>query len=493
MSLLGIDVGTTGCKAVIFDAAGQNLAAARREYPLTQPQDGFWELDPELVWQQVQAAIGEVAKAPVEPVTALAISALGEAILPINRNGMPLAAGAISADMRAINEIDLLLGQIDRETVYAITGQPATAYYSLPKMMWWQRHKPEIYAATYKFVCFGEYVLARLGLDPVMDATMAARTLAYDINDGVWSEPILDAAGIDLEKLPQVLPSGSVIGRLGTTGAERTGLSPDVVVVTGCFDQACAAFAVGVVEQGEGFHGLGTTEALALAIRKPDPSLTELNIAVIPHVVPDMLLAMAGSQTGGRLLGWFRDEFCVSDTERARRKNRDAYDLILDGMTPEPGMLMVLPHFTGSGSLDADPDSLGAILGLSFKAGRQDLAKVILNGITYEQALSLARMREKGCTPRVFPSAAGLRGRICGCRSKRISSVANSPASRFSMPPASGLHCSPDWRPAFVPRTMPQRLPLPARSPAFNRWRDAIRCMNVGSLPMAIFTNGSVR
>ena len=121
MSLLGIDVGTTGCKAVIFDAAGRDLAAARREYPLGHPRDGFWELDPELVWQQVLAVVAEVASASVEPVTALAISALGEAILPIDRDGMPLAAGAISADMRAIAETDLLLRSIDREAVSAIT------------------------------------------------------------------------------------------------------------------------------------------------------------------------------------------------------------------------------------------------------------------------------------------------------------------------------------------------------------------------------------
>ena len=274
-----------------------------------------------------------------------------------------------------------------------------TAYYSLPKMMWWRRQMPDVYAHTHKFVCFGDYVLARLGFEPTIDATMAARTLAYDINTGSWSEPIIAAAGIDPAKLPRVVPSGTTIGHLGARGAVLTGLSPDVAVVVGGFDQACAAFAVGVIDEGEGFYGLGTTEALALAVEKPDPAFAALNVAVIPHVVPDMLLAMTGSQTGGRLLRWFRDEFCATDKGRAEREGRDAYDLILDGMTPEPGMLMVLPHFAGSGSLDSDPNALGAILGLSFKAARQDVAKAILEGVTYEQALSLVRMGEKGVRP----------------------------------------------------------------------------------------------
>jgi xylulokinase len=479
MSLLGIDVGTTGCKAVIFDTAGQHLAAARREYPLGHPRDGFWELDPDLVWRQVQAVVGEVAAASVEPVTALAISALGEAVLPIDRDGLPLAAGAISADMRAIEEADLLLRSLDRTTVYSITGQPATAYYSLPKMMWWQRKAPDVSARTHKFVCFGDYVLARLGFEPTIDATMAARTLAYDINCGRWSERILAAAGVDPEKLPKVVPSGTVLGRLGAAGAALTGLSPDVAVVAGGFDQACAAFAVGVIDEGEGFYGLGTTEALALAVQKPDPALTELNVAVIPHVVPGVLLAMTGSQTGGRLLRWFRDEFCTVEKERAEREGRDAYDLLLEGMTPEPGILMVLPHFAGSGSLDSDPNSLGAILGLSFRATRQDVAKAILEGVTYEQALSLVRMAERGVRPTRLAVVGGMarsdlwmqiKADIIGCELIRQQVFdASCLGAALLAGLATGVYASPRAAKAAVARSVTRFLPVDRRHQVHGR------------------------
>ena len=125
MSLLGIDVGTTGCKAVVFDAAGRPLAAARREYALTNPHEGFWELDPEQVWQQVLSAIRETTATAGASVTALAVSALGEAVLPVDREGLPLAGGAISADLRAAAEIDMLRDKLGAATIYAITGQPA--------------------------------------------------------------------------------------------------------------------------------------------------------------------------------------------------------------------------------------------------------------------------------------------------------------------------------------------------------------------------------
>lgn len=399
MSLLGIDVGTTGCKAVVFDAAGRPLATARREYALAHPREGFWELDPEQVWQQVVSAIRETVATAGAGVTALAVSALGEAVLPVDRDGLPLAGGAISADLRAATETDVLRDRLGAAAIYAITGQPATAYYSLPKMMWWHRNAPDVYARTYKFVCFGDYVLMRLGLEPTIDATMAARTLAYDINRAAWSRTMIEAAGIDPDKLPTVVPSGSPLGRLGRQGAALTGLSADVDVVAGGFDQACAALAAGVVAEGNGFYGLGTTEALALAMRQPKPTLSKLNVAVIPHAVPGILLAMTGSQTGGRLLRWCRDELCAEERMAAAVGNVDAYDLMLAGLTADPGPLMVLPHFAGSGSLDGDADALGAILGLSFNARRADIVKAVLEGVTYEQALSLARLDAEGVSP----------------------------------------------------------------------------------------------
>jgi xylulokinase len=405
--LLGIDVGTTGCKAVVFDSAGRPLAAARREYALANPHEGFWELDPEQVWQQVLSAIRETTATAGASVAALAISALGEAVLPVDREGLPLAGGAISADLRAAAEIDMLRDKLGAATIYAITGQPATAYYSLPKMMWWRRKTPDLYARTHKFVCFGDYVLMRLGLEPTVDATMAARTLAYDINRGAWSETMIEAAEIDPDKLPRVVASGSSVGRLGGRGASLTGLSADVEVVAGGFDQACAALAAGVVAEGTGFYGLGTTEALALATRQPNPMLGEINVAVIPHAVPGTLLAMTGSQTGGRLLRWCRDELCTDERLAAAARNVDAYDVMLAGLTAEPGPLMVLPHFAGSGSLDGDAEALGAILGLSFKARRADIVKAILEGVTYEQALSLARLDALAISPSRFAVVGG--------------------------------------------------------------------------------------
>lgn len=397
MSLLGIDVGTTGCKTIAFDRSGRVLAESRREYPLLNPKPGYWELDAERVWTDVAATIaGVAAETAADPVEALAISALGEAVVPVAFDRHPLAGAPVSADFRAAAQMERLTGALGASAIYAITGQPPTAFYSLAKMMWWKEEAPELYAKAWKFLCFGDYVLARLGMDPVIDFSMAARTLAFDIHRGEWSATILDAAGIAAEKLAEAKPSGVSIGRLPREAAETLGLPASVVVVTGGFDQACGALGVGVVDAGTGYYGLGTTEALALVVEPPFPNLEPLNVALCPHVAPGTMIAMAGSQTGGRLLRWFRDEFAAADAVVAEAAGRSAYDVMAESFPAEPSPLIVLPHFTGSGTIHNDPTSRGAILGLTFDTKRSDLAKAVVEGITYEQAFCLARLAEEG-------------------------------------------------------------------------------------------------
>lgn len=397
MSLLGVDVGTTGCKSIAFDGSGRVLAEARREYPLMNPKPGYWELDAEQVWRDVAATIAEVAAATkADPITALAVSALGEAVVPVGHDRRPLAGGPVSADFRAPAQMEKLSAALGDAAIYAITGQPGTAFYSLPKMMWWRETTPELYDRVWKFLCFGDYVLARMGLDPVIDPSMAARTLAFDIHRGEWSETILQAAGIPVDRLPAVMPSGTLVGHLDAGMAASLGLPPSVAVVTGGFDQACGALGVGVVDAGTGFYGLGTTEALALVVEPPLPNLETLHVALCPHVAPGRMLAMAGSQTGGRLLHWYRNEFAAREEDVARASGRDVYEVILDSLSPEPSPLIVLPHFTGSGTIHNDPYSKGAIIGLTFDSKRSDVAKAVLEGVTYEQASCLDHLDAAG-------------------------------------------------------------------------------------------------
>jgi xylulokinase len=397
MSLLGLDVGTTGCKAVAFDEAGAMIARAYREYPILNPKPGFYELDPNLVWSHLRDCIQEVnAEISSDPVSALAISAQGEAIIPVTKGGEALANSPISSDSRAVQQIAQLEEQLGLERIYDITGQPLSTLSTLPKIMWWKEHNQWLFQNTWKFLCYGDFVLMRFGFQPVIDYTMAARTLAFDIRTLEWSDLMLAIAGISKERLATPLPSGSIIGELPLMVEQELEFTDRVQVVTGGHDQPCAALGAGVVQPGEVLYSIGTTEAIATVTCQANKTLQQHNIPCYPHVVPDTFITLSGNQTGGRLLRWYRDVLGAAERDNAKQLERDVYDVIVEQLDDTPGQLLLLPYFSGSGSLYNDSSATGVIMGLTFDTQRKDIVKAILEGVTYEQALGLRYLRDAG-------------------------------------------------------------------------------------------------
>jgi len=397
LSLLGLDVGTTGCKAVVFRPDGAVLATAYREYPLLNPGRTQYELDPDLVWQHLRSCIQEVnAQVHDEPVMALSISSQGEAVVPVSADRQVLANSPVSSDNRAVAQADELVSRLGFDRIYQLTGQPASALFSLPKILWWRTNAPDVFEKAWKFLCYGDFVTLRLGLEPVIDRTMAARTLAYDIHSQNWSDEILDAAGLEAYQLAQVAPSGTVIGEIPAQQAQELGFVKPVQVIVGGHDQPCAALGAGVINPGTVMYSIGTTEAIVAVLAEVRPDLQAGNIAVYPHVVPGTYVALAGNQTGGRLLRWYRDVLGMPERETARQESADVYDVIVRQVSERPSGLLLLPYFAGSGTLENDTTATGAIVGLTFDTRREDLVKAILEGITYEQALCLRFLEGRG-------------------------------------------------------------------------------------------------
>src|SRR6266849_3243224 len=167
MSLLGIEIGTTGCKAIVFRVDGQVLGHAYREYPLIHPREGWAELDPEGVWTSVSEAVGQAVDraGPGDPVRALATSVQGEAVTPVARDGTILANSPVTFDGRTVPYVEEWEKKVGREEIFRITGMPLHPMYTLNKIMWWQRERPEVYHRAWKFLCYGDFALQRLGLE----------------------------------------------------------------------------------------------------------------------------------------------------------------------------------------------------------------------------------------------------------------------------------------------------------------------------------------
>ncbi len=411
MSLIGLDVGTTGCKVIVFDETGRVLSQASREYSILTPQPGWAEQDAERVWTLAWEALKEaVGKNPAAAPRALALSVQGEAVIAVDSDGRALRHVILGMDARTGDENKWLTEQFGAETLFRRTGKPVHTINTLPKLLWLRRHEPSLWSRARQFLLYEDFFLRRLAGQATISHCLASRTQMYDLATGAWAGDVLDKCGIDPARLASLAPAhGGAVGALRKDLAIELGLTGDVLLAAGGHDQACAALGSGVIRGGLAMVSTGTAEVVEVAMQSPTlgDTLREGGISVYRHVVPGLYLAMTLNHSGGLLLRWLRDTFGMRALEQARRTGTDAYDLLLAEAPKGPTSLMVLPHFAGSGTPTLDTSSKGAILGLTFAADLAAVAKAILEGLTFELRINLDLLRASGIAMRELHAVGG--------------------------------------------------------------------------------------
>jgi xylulokinase len=402
MSLIGLDIGTTGCKAIVFATDGRILSQAKREYPISTPQPSWAEQDAEQVWRLAWECLHEtVAAADVkaDPPCSLALSCQGEAVIPVDADGRALRPAILGMDTRTVGENKWLCETFGADELFRRTGMPVHTINTLPKLLWLQAHEPQTWRAAKQFLLYEDFFLRRLGGEAVVSTCLASRTQMMDLASGEWAGDILERCGIDAARLAAPGPiHGGAVGVLRRELADELGIAGAVVLATGGHDQACAALGAGVVAPGLAMVSSGTAEVVEVAMSSPtlDDRLRDGGISVYRHVVPGLYLAMTLNHSGGLLLRWFRDTLGRWQVEQAAASGRDAYDLLLAGGPAGPTGLLLLPHLAGSGTPSLDTRSKGALLGLTFATTQAEIAKAILEGLTYELRINLELLREAG-------------------------------------------------------------------------------------------------
>jgi xylulokinase len=399
MALIGLDVGTTGCKATLFTNDGQLLGKASREYPVEIPHPGWAEQDIDHVWDLAQAALAElINKTGERSVEAIGLSVHGEAVTALDASGHTLRRMILGMDTRTVVQNEQLEKKFGAETLFAWTGMPVHTVNTLPKLLWIKQNEPEIWKTAAHFMLAEDYIIYKMTGQAVISRCLASRTQLYDLKKEAWSEEILAELGLQPDLLSPVKPSGTAVGRMNRSISEALGFERPPLVVTGGHDQACGALGVGLTRPGLAMVSTGTAEVSEVALPSllVNHTLFEGKISVYAHVVPGLYLSMTLNHSGGLLLRWFRDTLCEGELERARQSGDDAYDLILRDASSGPTNLLVLPHFSGSGTPWFDTRSKGAILGLTFSTRRADLAKAILEGLTYELRVNLDLLKASG-------------------------------------------------------------------------------------------------
>jgi xylulokinase len=398
MAYMGIDIGTTGCKAAVFDVAGKLLSSSYREYPLIIPRPGWAELDSEKVISACFEVIREAASQTADSVRALAVSSQGEAFTPLAADGSFLCNAMVSSDARAAEIAESWSAEFGKEKLYHITGHTAHPMFTVFKLLWLRDNAPQIWKETAKFLCFEDLLSYKLGAEAAMGWPLAGRTMLFDVVKKDWSDEILQAVGINREQLARPLASGSIAGVVSAGIAAELGLPENTKIVTGGHDQTIGALGAGVFREGCAMYATGTVECITPAFSEAvfSDSLFRNNLCTYNYSLGEMFTTVALSLTGGNLLKWFRDEFGQMEVEAAKHGGINAYELLMHDMPKSPSSLLVLPYFTPTGTPYFDIEATGAILGLRLSTGRAEILRALLEGVAMEMKLNLDILEKSG-------------------------------------------------------------------------------------------------
>ncbi|HHX65716.1 MAG TPA: hypothetical protein GX702_12595 [Chloroflexi bacterium] len=386
MSLLGIEVGTTGCRAIAVSLDGTVRARARSDYSVIVGPGGTRELDCATVWAAVREVIAEIASKPRhDPVKALSVGSMAEPMTPISREGHILDHCILGTDSRGENYLPRVEEAVGRQRIFDITGNTPAPDYALPKLCWVRDNAPELYQNTWRFIPWAALVTHLLGGASTCDYSLANRTLLFDITEARWSRRMLDACGLSAAKLPEPVPAGSPAGTVAAPLARELGLSTDVRLVVGGHTLCCNALGAGVDDShmaaftlGASLHMMPTFHAIPL---RNMMLANGLNMA--HHVVPGLFVSFFYNRSGGRVLRWFRETLAPLETREVQKRGASIYTTLLAEMPEEPTRLMVLPHFAPTGPPAFDTRSSGVILGLDLSTSRGEIIKALIEGMTY--------------------------------------------------------------------------------------------------------------
>ncbi|MFX1564861.1 MAG: xylulokinase [Promethearchaeota archaeon] len=400
--VMAIDIGTSGTRTAVFDAAtGQLIAQTHQEYSSVFPQPAWVEQDAEDWWRTTcKTSLATMKKLGKKGknLAAVSITNQRETIVPVNQHGDPIHKALVWQDRRTTAQCTLIEESLGAEKVYSETGLIIDPYFSAPKILWFKQEKPQIFRQAYKFLLVHDFILHRLTGQFVTDYSNASRTMLFAIKQMEWSNLMCDALEIPKVKLPETYPSGFRIGEITSAAAKDTGLPDGLPVIVGGGDQQCGAVGVGVVKSGRVKATIGTGTFILAFEAQPrfDP---KRRLLCSCHAVPNRWVIEASIFTSGIIYRWFRDQFGYEEKRLAKLLDADAYELMDEqAKQSPPGArgIVVLPHFVGAGAPHWNPKARGVILGLALGHSRSDIIRAIMEGTAYEVRENLEIMKSIG-------------------------------------------------------------------------------------------------
>jgi xylulokinase len=385
--LLGIDIGTTGAKAVIFNLEGQLISKGYDEYPISTPKKNWAEQDPNTWWKASIKSIKEaINKANISPLDIAGIGLSSQTNSPtfLDKNGKPLHPSILWMDGRAEPQAVWVREKIGEETIHKVTGVKIAPFYSVYKILWVKNEQPEIYEKCKVILQPKDYIGFKLTGEYFLDVALASSSGFTNIKQRNYANELLEELGLSIEKLPKLVNPSDVVGEVTEEASGVTGLAKDTPVVAGSGDVITNAIGSGVIEAGQAYNKIATAADLAVCVDQPIFDQKFRFVSYI-HALPKKWIFMGGS---GEAIcyRWFRDKFCQLETMIAKQLSNDPYEIMDKEAERAPlgsHNLIFLPYLTGVRSPIWDSNARAVFFGINLNHGKEHFIRSIMEGVAY--------------------------------------------------------------------------------------------------------------
>jgi xylulokinase len=389
--LVGLDIGTSGARAVAIDLSGKVVAQAASEYPLLTPRPGWTEQHPEDWWHASREVLARVAAEAGGQITGLGLTGQMHGSVFLDANSEVIRPALLWNDQRTELQCREITERVGARRLLEITGNPALTGFQAPKLLWLREEEPEAYARVAHVLLPKDYVRLRLTGEHATDASDASGTLLLDLGRRDWSDEILTTLELPREWMPRVLEGPQVSGRLRPGAAAETGLPEGLQVAAGGGDNAAAAVGTGVIHHGLASSSIGTSGVVFSpsegSLRDP-----EGRVHAFCHAVPGGYHLMGVTLSAGGSLRWWRD---LIDG----RLDYDELTALAAQAPPGSEGLIFLPYLTGERTPHLDPSARGAFFGLTSRHSKAHLTRAVMEGVVFSLRACLEAMAAAGVVP----------------------------------------------------------------------------------------------
>ena len=397
-TVIGIDMGTTAVKVMVFDLTGRKLSDSYVEYPISSPYPGWAEQDARLLWERLlygmDVALQQLTAEQKAGVKALSLSTQRSTMVPVDREGNPLRPAITWMDSRSSAQCLQLEQDLGRQMVFRNTGNSISPIWTGSYLLWLRQNEPRVFEQTVCFSNIHSFVMRKLGCDGFyLDYSNAGETMMFDSSTCQWSQAMLQYIGVEQERLPTLVESGVELGTLSADLCKRFSLPSHVKLISGGGDQQCAALGCGVYNPGDFSVGMGTAAnilALSEKFRLDEKEILTSNCASVKGkwFLEGSLIAC------GPILNWLKS--------LAYSKQETFAELDAEAANSKPGAngVLILPHFAGAGAPYWNDKATGVFSGVTLSTTRGDLARAIMEGLSLEVCKSLQLIRNSGIIPK---------------------------------------------------------------------------------------------